>query len=236
MVHTKANATTRQDDKMQTQSIFAIFGLLLFCLHGCAAFTLDGDRVRHCAGAGCVRISNHRWHKHHRRVSSASIVSSVSEQSDDGGIAGEDTMSKDILMQIQMTLDNASDDGDNDNDNTVSIDDVYKSLSKFMQKFPFAAVLPVQPLQYLPTDDDGVDVRFLRKKTEEKGSIDGGIRFSIEQQEDGNSIQITARRNSEGQSVPKIFSEKLVITAFVSKIGAGPIAGASMSSVFHRWM
>lgn len=53
-------------------------------------------------------------------------------------------------------------------------DAAIEAVRAFVRSFPFAAVLPVQPLQYLPNDDGrGVKVTFLRKKTKEKGSQDG---------------------------------------------------------------
>ena len=124
----------------------------------------------------------------------------------------------------------------------VDIDDALGMVSKYTTSFPFAAVLPVQPLNYLPTPDGGVDVKFLRKKTKEKGSLDGGIRFFIGKERDG--IEILAKRNSDGQTVPKIFSERLVVQAYakgisgdeVEKTGMPPIEFVALDSIFHKWM
>ena len=55
----------------------------------------------------------------------------------------------------------------------------FAAVSKYCQSFPFAVVLPVQPLQYLPTPSGGVEVKFLRKKTEMKSGVDGGIQFEV---------------------------------------------------------
>mmetsp|Transcript_2338 Transcript_2338/g.3412 ORF Transcript_2338/g.3412 Transcript_2338/m.3412 type:complete len:220 (-) Transcript_2338:1150-1809(-) len=135
------------------------------------------------------------------------------------------------------------------------------AVQAHVRSFPFAAVLPVQPLQYLPTDD-GVEVTFLRKKTKEKGSFDGGIRFFVEllqdeedphgvnNEQDGISsvIRISAKRNSVGQTVRKIFSEKLVVKAFVASftgnngdcqvfVDPSKIAKVvAFQSMFHKWM
>ena len=117
-------------------------------------------------------------------------------------------------------------------------------VQRYTQSFPFAVVLPVQPLQYLPTHDGGVEVKFLRKKTEEKGTMDGGIRFYSELGEDGCSIELVAKRNSKGQTVSKIFSEKLVIQSFYDGIsgkqddrtGSAPTSFAAVQSVFHKWL
>ena len=113
-----------------------------------------------------------------------------------------------------------------------------KELSKYCQSFPFAVVLPVQPLMYIPTDQGGVEIRFLRKKTAEKSSVDGGICFFI----DADTLEVTAKRNSLGQSVPKMFAEKLVITNFVAGIAGdddrfgSPPSSIQIKSVFHPWM
>lgn len=111
-----------------------------------------------------------------------------------------------------------------------------------MQAFPFSAVLPVQPLQYLPTHD-GVDVLFLRKKTAEKGSEDGGMRFYASSSPEGG-VDLEIKRNSKGQTVSKMFSEKLVVKAFCdgiagkqdAKTGDAPVDFVSISSMFHQWM
>lgn len=124
----------------------------------------------------------------------------------------------------------------------VELGEAMERVSTYCQRFPFAAVLPVQPLQYLPTPDGGVDVRFMRKKTKEKGSLDGGIRFFVSEDRDG--IDIVAKRNSQGQTVSKMFSEKLVVQSFVKRItgedvdptSPPPTDVVSMESVFHKWI
>jgi hypothetical protein len=124
----------------------------------------------------------------------------------------------------------------------VEYETALAKVQKYTRSFPFAVVLPVQPLQYLPMEDGGVDVRFLRKKTQEKGSIDGGIRFFIDKERDG--IEIVVKRNSQGQSVSKMFSEKQVVQSFVKgisgeepeKTGAAPTYFVAVESFFHKWM
>jgi hypothetical protein len=174
----------------------------------------------------------------------------------------------------------------------VDLDAAVAKVSKFCQSFPFAAVLPVQPLHYVPVyEDGGVEVKFLRKKTTEKSSIDGGIRFFVtcipaQDDEDGASldlplvdadeeededndgtvaterndsdstisaspprsvIQITAKRNSRGQTIAKLFAEKLVITNFVASISGtaatgntfgttAPLDHVQVQSLYHKWM
>lgn len=142
----------------------------------------------------------------------------------------------------------------------TSMDEAYHRVSAYTQSFPYAAVLPVQPLQYLPTEDGGVELRFLRKKTHIKPGVDGGIRFFVERRQEGGAgetllksedseneneeeekdddyldvvdadvegIEVTAKRNSQGQSLSKIFAEKLVVTSFVQ----GMLAGAKSLAV-----
>jgi len=123
----------------------------------------------------------------------------------------------------------------------------------FLRTFPFAAILPVQPLTYKLRDDDehkGLCLVFLRKKTEEKGVVDGGIDFFIQDSsflnkynddeliEENDSlnhkIDIIAKRNPEGQTVNKIFSEMLIIKAFVKSLVDDP--AISVDSIFHKWM
>lgn len=129
--------------------------------------------------------------------------------------------------------------------------DVLPKVEKYVRSFPFAAVLPVQPLKYLPTDD-GVAVTFLRKKTKEKGSMDGGLRFFVlpnTSDKNGDDLEIVVKRNSEGQTVGKIFSEKLVVLAFVKSFTGKDEEGKELTandpptkelvkveSVFHKWM
>ena len=125
----------------------------------------------------------------------------------------------------------------------TSVDNAKQAVGKYCQSFPFAAVLPVQPLQYLPTDDGGVEVKFLRKKTDIKSCIDGGICFFVEADEDGG-IDVTAKRNSKGQTIQKIMAERLVVTAFVSgitgeetdKYGQAPTNLVRVTSLYHKWM
>eukprot|EP00586_Coscinodiscus_wailesii_P021469 CAMPEP_0172508382 /NCGR_PEP_ID=MMETSP1066-20121228/211567_1 /TAXON_ID=671091 /ORGANISM="Coscinodiscus wailesii, Strain CCMP2513" /LENGTH=125 /DNA_ID=CAMNT_0013286341 /DNA_START=525 /DNA_END=902 /DNA_ORIENTATION=- len=124
-----------------------------------------------------------------------------------------------------------------------------EKVKNYLQTFPYAAVLPVQPLQYRPTER-GVDVTFLRKKTKEKGSMDGGIVitvvestanecFSEEGEEEGKKLLLclTVQRNATGQTVPKMFSEKIVVTEMLKRFDQNQDdLGVRVESVFHRWM
>ena len=106
----------------------------------------------------------------------------------------------------------------------------------------------------MPDGNPAVKVTFLRKKTAEKGSMDGGILFasclvSEEDYEDGaldnykKNIQLTAWRITEGQTISKVFSEKQIILAFVKGLAEGRgeellknEGNAEVDSVFHLWM
>lgn len=133
-----------------------------------------------------------------------------------------------------------------------------EAVRSYTQSFPFAAVLPVQPLTYLPIQmSDGspaLKVTFLRKKTPEKGSRDGGIVFTsrLVSEEDCDPdglenyvlrIELQAKRVKEGQTIPKVFSEKQICLAFIKGLseakGEELLAeggGVVVDSVFHIWM
>eukprot|EP00984_Skeletonema_dohrnii_P023568 scaffold12655_cov157-Skeletonema_dohrnii-CCMP3373.AAC.7 len=133
-----------------------------------------------------------------------------------------------------------------------------ESVRSYTKSFPFAAVLPVQPLTYLPIKmPDGspaLKVTFLRKKTAEKGSQDGGIVFTsrLVSEEDCDPdglenyvlrIELQAKRIKEGQTIPKVFSEKQICLAFIKGLsetkGQELLAeggGVVVDSVFHIWM
>ena len=167
-----------------------------------------------------------------------------------GSASGDDEMTTDepeeVLSRMNLSI-NAG----------IDPDAAIKATKEYARGFPFAAVLPVQPLTYLPSPA-GVKVTFLRKKTEEKGSQDGGMDFSIEftdvaapDEDDeigvgtlsGRRIRLLATRISEGQTVSKMFSEKMVITEFIKGISSATDSSSSalgnavsVESYFHKWM
>eukprot|EP00559_Dactyliosolen_fragilissimus_P000646 CAMPEP_0184864786 /NCGR_PEP_ID=MMETSP0580-20130426/16089_1 /TAXON_ID=1118495 /ORGANISM="Dactyliosolen fragilissimus" /LENGTH=271 /DNA_ID=CAMNT_0027363705 /DNA_START=343 /DNA_END=1155 /DNA_ORIENTATION=- len=158
---------------------------------------------------------------------------------------------EETLMKISLSL-HSPPQNDNENHNHHSNEPLLQSavheIQSFLHSFPFASVLPVQPLTYRPNTDNnnnnnnkdpknGLQLRFLRKKTKEKGSFDGGIDFditivddiqrndnNIHKNDDDNNdddklrIEIIAKRCSKGQTVPKMFSEKIVIQEFVRRL------------------
>lgn len=176
------------------------------------------------------KLLQESWRRRHYCAVGNPLFSSPSNDEEE---ATTDFDSEETLMQLHFTVNEGAEK-----------ETAIEKLSRYCQSFPFAAVLPVQPLQYLPTTDGGVEVKFLRKKTKEKGSMDGGIRFFVSPERDG--IDVVAKRNSQGQTVSKMFSEKLVVQAFVKSVtgkddsstttNPPPTDVASLSSVFHKWM
>ncbi|OEU22556.1 hypothetical protein FRACYDRAFT_179671 [Fragilariopsis cylindrus CCMP1102] len=231
---------------------------------------------------------------------------------DDGDNTGASSSSS-SSSSIDNNIDNNDNNNDDDDDSTIeqysheetllvmnlrpkqqdgdgiSYEECLSQISQYIQSFPFVALLPVQPLQYVPTKDGGVEIKFLRKKTVTKSGIEGGVRFFVriinlqeqQQQRDndydtttitttttnekdnGNRknnkiIEVTAKRNSEGQTISKMFTEKLLIQGFVSgmteydgenKNNSGPAEKviktriesptksiANIESIFHKWM
>lgn len=160
----------------------------------------------------------------------------ISPASANSGDTGHD----EILMKVYFSLKDGK-----------SREDAVATLQSYIASFPFSAVLPVQPLTYIPRGDgNGVDVSFLRKKTQEKGAIDGGMNFLIssssEEDEEGQ-IMLVAMRNAEGQTVTKVFTEGLVIKSFVSglygdeggRTGLGKDELMDIMSIqkcIHKWM
>jgi len=168
------------------------------------------------------------------------------------------------ILRINFSYEyNKDDDDDKGGSSALS------AVQDYTRSFPFAAVLPVQPLTYLPVKIDasasrslvvptdsniGLKVTFLRKKTAEKGSQDGGMLFSSclvseeDMDEDGEmenykkKVQLTAWRLTEGQTVSKYFSEKQIVLAFVKGLSEGKgkelldKGNVELESVFHLWM
>lgn len=160
---------------------------------------------------------------------------SASDEQTEGLFDTFDDEIDEVLLRVNFSHEAASD------------DDALDAVRQYTKSFPFAAVLPVQPLTYLPVKlPDGelaLKVTFLRKKTEEKDSKDGGMLFQCEL-EDGNSkrINLIANRITKGQTVTKIFSEKQIVTAFIKGLNetrGKEILGSAnvrVESVFHEWI
>jgi len=131
------------------------------------------------------------------------LLSSKPNDKDDSGPLPDRYADKDILgkhdysqeetlMCVHVTAPDPALSTNDDDD----LNELEQTVQKFCQSFPFSAILPVQPLTYIPItsasyqqDDDnphtsgqtGVEIRFLRKKQPDKPSTDGGIGFFIRQ-------------------------------------------------------
>ena len=115
-------------------------------------------------------------------------------------------------------------------------------VRKYVQEFLFQQVLPVQKLQTLATEDGGAEVIFWKDQSQ----ADGGMRFFIVPGEEG--VEIVVKRESEGQTLTKNTTEKLVVQAFLkaftgkdhdrkfAKDDPPTHDVVTMESVFHKWM
>lgn len=93
--------------------------------------------------------------------------------------------------------------------------DAIELIQSYVLTFPFSVVLPVQPLTYSKREEgDGVNLTFLRKKTKEKSAVDGGVQFSVSSS--NQLMHLVAVRNSDGQTINKVFSEGLIVKSFVN--------------------
>ena len=158
--------------------------------------------------------------------------------SDESNNELETVNNRELLLQLHISI---------NHDNSNNAVDIMEKIRTYLRSFPFAAILPVQPLTYVPSDN-GVDVTFLRKKTQEKGSVDGGILIGVNMvQNDDEALSdssmnncalcLIAKRNSDGQVVQKVFSEKIVVMQLLKGIDKKQTdLGFQVESVFHRWM
>lgn len=147
-----------------------------------------------------------------------------------------DSMSNEENLLLQINLSMAV-------DTNATREKTLEKIQKYLFTFPYAAILPVQPLKYQPTELEttggGVDVIFLRKKTGEKGSMDGGLHIMIDRENNENNalLKLTVRRNKKGQTISKIFSEKIVVTELLKGISLQQDKlDVRVESFFHRWM
>ena len=182
----------------------------------------------------CGRLPRETRHQQSARNSNPSqLILLASPEDKTESLA--DFAEEETLLRMKFSINSA-----------VDMEEALKRVQKYSQSFPFAVVLPVQPMQYIPTDDGGVNVKFLRKKTQTKDGVEGGIRFFV-QPASASSIELIAKRNSRGQDISKMFSEKLIIQSFVKGISDDddnsiqsstppPSDYVSVESVFHKWM
>lgn len=210
----------------QNVGLVIVIGALFFV--GCTlAFCFKPPTLVQQYTASCIS-STHTIPYSKTRLYSSNDDSSIEMPND----------KEETLLRLRLAL--------RDNDDN---DKALAAVQSFCQSFPFAVILPVQPMQYLPTLEGGVDVVFMRKKTQQKGSVDGGMKIYISQcnsdsDDNDTSIEVLIKRNSKGQVVSKMFSEKLIVQALVKafsgetddRIPEAPLDLVEIQSVFHKWL
>jgi hypothetical protein len=141
----------------------------------------------------------------------------------------------------------------------VSCEDSLAQISQYTRGFPFAVLLPTQPLQALPTDDGGMEIKFMQRTPDMKIRTDGGVRIFVRAQDQDDRIEVFIKRSTEGQSTPKEHVEKLIVKSFLKGMTMGsehnnnavdisPIKVpqtrvvsptkdmVQIQSVFHKWI
>ena len=110
------------------------------------------------------------------------------------------------------------------------------AFQDWLQRRPFAAVLPIQPMlvQPLQPPQYGVDITFRRKPSSEKGGQDGGLRLAVGldiDQEEGGEGTLLVTRISEGQYTAKQFSEKAICRALIKDLNDLPSTCGEVLSI-----
>ena len=128
-------------------------------------------------------------------------------------------------------------------DDAAALAGAKAELISWIRGFPFAASLPVQPLNFA-YPEDGLDVQFRRKKTEGKDGKDGGIRIRVTDtlaasgDGAGAELHLAAIRDSEGQFISKSIAEKKLLNDLANALtSAMPSMGLVVTSVssFYGW-
>ena len=101
------------------------------------------------------------------------------------------------------------------------------NVETWLRSRPFAATLPMQPILVVPLERPqyGISLTFRRKPTSEKGGQDGGLRFAVAADEPEATVSdgtLLVTRNSEGQYMPKIFSERALCKQLISDLSTLP--------------
>ena len=118
-----------------------------------------------------------------------------------------------------------------------------EGIQRYIQSFPYAVILPSQPLLYLPTSDGGVDVKFFQSQHEPGiPKLSGGIRLFLQQ--DGDRIVVTAKRDDRGRVDDRLAEEKLVVTKLIAGLTGSdddglhhvPSNTVCIESIYHKWM
>jgi hypothetical protein len=121
-------------------------------------------------------------------------------------------------------------------------------VQRFIQTFPYAVVLLMQPLVSLPTSDGGVELKFFQSSKHGPPEMNGGIRLFLLLQ-DNNIILTVKRNNADGQVCEKLKEEKEIVTKLLAGL-AGRDCGiielqpqqqclvnaVRIESIYHKWM
>lgn len=107
-------------------------------------------------------------------------------------------------------------------------------LQDWLCKRPYSLALPVQPMVWLPVEGPprGVELRFRRKPSDEKGGTDGGLRFIIDDS-DARHGSLLVTRMSEGQYIAKAYSEKAIVKLILSELERLPVEVAEVAAVLR---
>mmetsp|Transcript_45740 Transcript_45740/g.92327 ORF Transcript_45740/g.92327 Transcript_45740/m.92327 type:complete len:192 (+) Transcript_45740:85-660(+) len=138
-----------------------------------------------------------------------------------------------LLMSVTLGLTGADTDHCSD-----ALKETKNKVVGWLQSFPFASSLPMQPMSYTP-NEDGIDLVFRRKKTVEKSGKDGGLCFQVQvdSSDEHSVLVLEAYRDQEGQSVSKGFSEKMVLNKMLEALTSQRDLGVSLmrADSFFSW-
>lgn len=112
---------------------------------------------------------------------------------------------------------------------SVSQEESFDRISQYTRGFPFAVLLPHQPIQALPTEDGGLEIKFMRRTSDMKIIIDGGVRFFVRDVNEKGRIEVSIKRILEGRKkliTPNIATlEKMIVRSFSKAMAIGSDAG-----------
>lgn len=105
-------------------------------------------------------------------------------------------------------------------------------MEEWLMRRGWSSVLPMQPMllePIKPSPPRGILLTFRRKPTDAKGGTDGGLRFALSR--DDKILLVT--RVSEGQSISKSFSERILVRKTVSELESLPKDLGRVTAVVH---
>ena len=109
------------------------------------------------------------------------------------------------------------------------------AMEEWLMRRGWSSVLLMQPMlleKIKPSPPRGMMLTFRRKPTDAKGGTDGGLRFALSRDE--GILLVT--RVSEGQSISKSFSERILVRKLVSELESLPEALGQVTAVVHEEM